>query len=73
MARRPESAASRPRWPGMPISQVAREAVELKVLAVPAACLIGRSTAGTYGHSRTGRCIASPANRQADPLNKPTI
>ena len=56
----------------MPISQVAREAVELKVLAVPAACLIDRSTAGTYGHSRTSRYVASSANRQADPLRKPT-
>ncbi len=40
---------------------------------VPAACPIGRSTAGTYGHSRTARYILSPANRQADPLRKPTF
>ena len=61
MARRPESAAPRPRWPGMPISQVAREAVELKVLAVPAACLIDRSTAGLT--VTRGQADASPHQR----------
>jgi hypothetical protein len=40
---------------------------------VPVACPIGRSAAGTYGHSGTTRPIGSPANRQADPLRKPTL
>jgi hypothetical protein len=40
---------------------------------VPVACPIGRSAAGTYGHSGTTRPIGSPANRQADPLRKPDL
>ena len=40
---------------------------------MPAACPIDRSTAGTCGHSRTARYVASPANKQADPLRKPTF
>ena len=27
----------------------------------------------TYGHSRTARCAALPANGQADPLRKPDL
>jgi hypothetical protein len=41
--------------------------------SVPAACPIGRSIPGTYGHSRTERYTGSPAYRQADPLRKPTF
>ena len=37
---------------------------------VPVACPIGRSTRGTYGHSRTARYTGSPADGQADPLRK---
>jgi hypothetical protein len=40
---------------------------------MPVACPIDRSTAGTCGHSRTTRYVASPANKQADPLRKPTF
>ena len=42
-------------------------------LDVPVACPIGRSTPGTGGHSRTDRYTGSPADRQADPLRKPTF
>jgi hypothetical protein len=40
---------------------------------VPAACPIGWSAAGTHGHSRTAGSAGSPADRQADPLRKPTF
>jgi hypothetical protein len=35
---------------------------------MPAACPIGWSMVGTYGHSRAARYTCSPANRQADPF-----
>ena len=41
--------------------------------AVPAACPIGRSRPGNYGHSRTARYTGSPADGQVDPLRKPTF
>jgi hypothetical protein len=40
--------------------------------AVPAACPIGWSIPGTYGHSRIDRYVGSPADGQADPLRIPT-
>jgi hypothetical protein len=40
---------------------------------VPAACAIGRSTPGTHGYWRTARYPGSPADRQTDPLRKPTF
>jgi hypothetical protein len=47
--------------------------VERTADGVPAACPIGRSTVGTHGPSRTTRYTGSPADRQADPLRKPTF
>ncbi len=40
---------------------------------VPVACPIGRSAPGTHGHFRTAGYTGSRAERQADPLRKPTF
>jgi hypothetical protein len=40
---------------------------------VPVACLIGRSAAGTYGHSGQPDLLAHLAYKQADPLRIPTF
>ena len=55
----------------VPVSLYGSDAPRSK--CVPAACPIGQSTPGTYGHSRTTLYTGSPANGQADPLRKPTF
>jgi hypothetical protein len=58
---------------GMPTScSHARSLADVRSRDRAAACPIERSTVGTCGHSRTARYTGSLANRQADPLRKPT-